>query len=92
MGGEYLTGFRDDERSEFRKRLYVLENHGLVKLERKKLKEKGFYEFKWVLSKKGKEFLKNKKELKKLWDSQDLIQFYNQMKKNLKFEDTFTTP
>ena len=41
MGGEYLTGFRDDERSEFRKRLYVLENHGLVKLERKKLKEKG---------------------------------------------------
>jgi len=82
VGGNYYTWFKD-EGAEPRKILYQLENLGIAKIDRKKLKDKGWYEYNWVLTKKGETLVEKDKNLKKLWNEGKVIEFYNILKEIL---------
>lgn len=76
MSSDYFTWFKDDD-SELRALLYKLENEGIVKINRNKKGE--FYEYKWELTKKGKEIVESDNAIKQMWEDKNIVEFYNKI-------------
>ena len=81
-GGNYYTWFNEEDAAS-RKVLYRLENLGITKLKREKLEQKGYFQYQWELTKKGKDLVEKNKNLQELWEEGKVIEFYNSIKDSL---------
>lgn len=62
-----------EENARFRKVLYLIENKGIVKIQRER-KNKG-YSYSWHLTKKGQKIIDENNSLKNLWKEGKIIEF-----------------
>lgn len=77
-GGRYLTIFSDDNDRFLRSLLYGLESLGVVKLIKEKEGKWGNY--RWELTKKGKDLVESKDHLQELLREKNILDFCQEIK------------
>ncbi|MFA5061511.1 MAG: hypothetical protein WC494_04335 [Candidatus Pacearchaeota archaeon] len=77
-GGRYLTIFPDNNDRVIRSLLYSLESFGVVKLI--KVKEENLGNYKWELTKKGKDLVESESYLQDLLSEKNILKFCQEIK------------
>jgi hypothetical protein len=77
-GGRYLTIFPDNNDRVLRSLLYRLESFGIVKLIKEK--EGNWDNYKWELTKKGKDLVESESYLQNLLSEKNILKFCQEIK------------